>query len=144
MKNISVPNLKKSSSIRAWVTLLGVATLTGCAPMPPLPFELVGSGQVFHGTLLQSDRRIEADIAGKHFQGYYLLITGTSSFQAGGWRRAYSYDMRTDFVSNSGRASMVAPDGEWLTCEFIMEDDNAIGECKSTNQQTYQLVTRIR
>ncbi|MCX7174977.1 MAG: hypothetical protein NT159_13875 [Proteobacteria bacterium] len=129
-----------------WAVLgmLAAATLWGCAPIQPLPFDLVDKGRVFHGTLSPTDRRVEVDIGGKHFQGYYLLAAGTAYFQGGSWRRPYANDVSTSFVSNSARATMVADDGERFTCEFIVEDNSAIGECKSTTGQTYQLVTQSR
>lgn len=124
--------------------LLGATLVCGCAPLPPTPFDLVDKAQVYHGTMSQSDQRLEADIGGKHFQGYYLLATGTGYSQGGSWRRPYLNDMRTSFVSNSARATMVADDGERFVCEFIVEDNGAIGECKSTSGQTFQLVTQSR
>lgn len=126
------------------ICILAATTLWGCAPLPPMPFDLVDKGQVFHGTMSPSERRLEADIGGKRFQGYYLLAAGTTYFQGGSWRRPWLNDTRTNFVSNSARATMVADDGERLSCEFIMEDDSAIGECRSSNGQAYQLVTRVR
>ena len=144
MKNISRPGMKRSSSHRVLLGLIGASALWGCAPMPPLPFDLLDKGNVFHGTMIQSDRRIEANIGGKQFQGYYLLATGTAYFSGIGWRRIHPYDNRTSFVSNIARASMAAADGEWLTCEFIVEDSQAIGECRSTQGQSYQLVTQVR
>lgn len=131
----------------AWTLfgLIGVSAFCGCAPLSPIPFELVDRGQVYQGTLSRSDRRIEVDIGGKHFQGYYLLASGTAHFHQGGWwRRPFPNEITTSFVSNSARATLVASDGERLVCEFIVEDSSAIGECKSTKGQTYQLVTAVQ
>jgi len=144
MKNISPAGLKDLPSGRTLMALLAAVTLCGCAPWPPIPFDLIERGQVYHGTMSPSERRVSVDIGGKQFQGYYLVATGTAYFQ-GGWHwRPYPYDMRTNYVSNSARATMVAADGERLTCEFIVEDASAIGECRSTNGQSYQLVTQVR
>ena len=144
MKNLSIGAIGCLPSRSVLVGLLGALTLWGCAPMPPMPFDLIDKAQIHHGMLFQSERRVEANIAGKHFQGYYLLASGTAHLQGGIWRRSYPYDTRTDFISNSARATMAAADGERLTCEFIVEDGSAIGECKSTHGQTYQLVTQVR
>jgi len=144
MMNISPPGLKRLTSRTTLLGLIGATALWGCAPWPPIPFDLIERGQVYHGTMSPSERRVAVDIGGKQFQGYYLVATGTAYFQGGWNRRPYPYDMRTNFVSNSARATMVAADGERLTCEFIVEDASAIGECRSTNGKSYQLVTQIR
>ena len=144
MTNHPLPGLKSWLSSRALMGLLGASAISACAPLPPVAFDLIERGQVFHGTMSPSDRRVAVAIGEKQFQGYYLLATGTAYFQSGGWRRPFPNDMRTSFVSNSARATMVAADGERLTCEFIVEDSSAIGECKSTNGPTYQLVTQVR
>lgn len=143
------PSTIRSRPLSAIPTIAAVAAsimLWGCAPMPPLPFDLVDKSNVYHGILLQSERRVEADVGGKHFQGYYLQVSGTATMQSGGWRRFYPYDLRERnyFVSNAARASMAAPDGERLSCEFIVEDTSAIGECVSTSGKTYHLVTQVR
>ena len=144
MKNMSPPEFGALLSRRALLGLIGVSSLCGCAPWPPIPFDLIERGQVYHGTMSPSERRVAVDIGGKQFQGYYLVATGTAYFQGGWHRRPYPYDMRTNFVSNSARATMVAPDGERLNCEFIVEDASAIGECRSTNGPSYQLVTQVK
>lgn len=143
MKNIS-PGLGAMLARRALLGLIGVSSLWGCAPWPPIPFDLIERGQVYHGTMSPSERQVAVSIGGKQFQGYYLVATGTAYFQGGWHRRPYPFDMRTNFVSNSARATMVAADGERLTCEFIVEDASAIGECRSTNGSSYQLVTQVR
>ncbi|MFA6310573.1 MAG: hypothetical protein WCV99_18435 [Sterolibacterium sp.] len=137
-------NQKFKPARSALIGVLGATMFCGCAPLPPMPFDLVDKVQVFHGTMSQSDQRLEANIGGKRFLGYYLLATGTGYSQGGSWRRPYLNDMRTSFVSNSARATMVADDGERFVCEFIVEDNSAIGECKSTSGQTFQLVTQPR
>jgi len=144
MINLSISELGRLPTKSVLAGLLGALTLLGCAPWPPIPFDLIERGQVYHGTMWPSDRRVSVDIGGKQFQGYYLVATGTAYFQGGWHRRPYPYDMRTNFVSNSARATMVAADGERLSCEFIVEDASAIGECRSTNGQNYQLVTEVR
>ena len=141
---ISPSGLKRLPSRATLLGLIGASALWGCAPLPPLPFSLIDRGQVYQGTMLQSDRRIDVDIGAKHFRGYYLLAQGTAYFSGIGWRRTYGYDNRTNFISNTARASLSSADGEWLNCEFIVDDGQAIGECKSTNGQSYQLVTQIR
>lgn len=144
MMKISPAGLKRLPLRTTLQCLIGALALWGCAPLPPIPFDLIERGQVYHGTMSPSERRVAVDIGGKQFQGYYLLATGTAHFQGGWHRRPYPYDMRTDFVSNAARATMVAADGERLSCEFIVEDASAIGECRSTNGQVYQLVTQVR
>lgn len=144
MMNRSVFQQKFKPASSALLGMIGAAMFCGCAPLPPMPFDLVDKAQVFHGTMSRSDQRLEADIGGKRFQGYYLLATGTGYTQGGSWRRPYMNDMRTSFVSNSARATMVADDGERFVCEFIVEDNSAIGECRSTTGQIFQLVTQSR
>jgi len=144
MTNFSTVVQKWKPSIGAISGLLAISVLWGCAPLPPMPFALLDRGQVFHGSLSPSDRRVEADIRGKHFQGYYLLATGTAYFERGISRRPYAGDMRASFVSNSARATMVAEDGERLSCDFIVEDSSAIGECNSSIGPSYQLITHVQ
>lgn len=129
------------TSAGALASLAAAVAICACAPLAPMPFALIDKAQVYHGTLSESDQRIEVTIAGKRFQGFYLLASGTGYVDSGWWRRGHGLDKRTSFVSNSARATMAAADGERLSCEFIAEAGSAIGECRSTLGQVYQLVT---
>jgi len=144
MKNFFPVGPQGLPSARTLTATAVALALWGCAPWPPIPFELIEGQQIYHGTMSPSERMVSVDIGGKQFQGYYLVATGTAYFQGGWHRRPYPFDMRTNFVSNSARATMVAADGERLTCEFIVEDASAIGECRSTGGPSYQLVTQVR
>lgn len=144
MKTNFMITRSRLSSTGIPIALLLASFLGGCAPLPPMPFALIDKAQTYRGTLSQSDRRVEVTIGGKHFQGYYLLATGTAYFDRWSWRRPFPSELSTTFISNSARATMVAPDGERFACDFIIEDNSAIGECRSSGGATYQLITNER
>lgn len=117
-----------------------VALLVGCAPLAPVPFELLGDNQAFHGAFFPSGQRLEATIGGRRFQGFYIVAAGIASSHSWGPYRRMPNDVTTTYSTNSARAMLSSPDGERLSCEFLIEDRRALGECKSTSGQSYQLI----
>lgn len=128
------------SALRFLAAGAAAALLGGCAPLPPVPFELLGDGQVCHGAFFPSGQRLEATIGGRRFEGFYIVSAGTASSH--GWwpYRRLPNDVTTTYSTNSARAMLTSPDGERLSCEFLIEDRRALGECKSTSGKSYQLV----
>jgi hypothetical protein len=118
--------------------------LAACAPMPPLPFELVAGSRVHEGTLIRAQRRIEVTIDKVRYQGYYIVAAGVAYSEGWSSRWAYPNATTTTYLSNSARASLVGDDGSRLTCQFLFEDERAVGECSSTSGQTFQLVTQAK
>jgi hypothetical protein len=141
---MAVEGRSSACSQRALIAMTAVWALSGCAPLPPVPFDLVDKDQVSHGSFFPADRRLEVLIGDKHFEGFYIVASGTVLSQ--GWwpRRGFPNDTTTTFSSNSARATLSAGDDERLSCEFLLEGARAIGECRSTSGKSYQLVTQRR
>jgi hypothetical protein len=117
--------------------------LVGCAAPAPIGFDLVDQQSVVHhGTIHIAEQTIEAMIAGKHFEGFYLLadsttVTTTTALSA---RRSHTFHSVSSIMSNVGRALLTASDGERITCEFLFEDQRAIGDCRASSGQVFQLI----
>lgn len=125
----------------ALLCLLPLAT--GCAPLAPVPFELLDTHQqVFHGRFYPADQRIDASIDGKQYSGFYIIASGTAMSQGLWPRRGFPAETVTTFSSNSARATLSSVDGERLSCEFLFDGDRALGECKGADNRNYQLLTR--
>jgi hypothetical protein len=137
-----------TSATKRWrrngLLVLFAAILAGCAPLPPVPFELVDRNQTWQGTFYPSEQRLEAVVSGKTYRGFYIIASGTAYAQPMWPRRLFPNDTIVTFTSNAARATMSADDGERLFCEFNIEGGRAVGECKSPGGQSYQLVAQPR
>ena len=117
--------------------------LAACASPAPLAIELVDQQSVAHrGSIDTRDQRIEAQIGGKRFEGFYLLADGTAVTTSSGWsmRRLRTVQTVSTVTSNAGRAVLTATDGERITCEFLIDDGRAVGECHNSAGRLFQLI----
>jgi hypothetical protein len=117
--------------------------LASCAAPPPLPFDLVDQkAGIHHGTFQVQDQHMDAMIGGKHFEGFYLIETGTAVVTTNSLfaRRPRTFQSITTVSSNAARAVLTSADGERITCEFLLEGQQAIGDCRSSTGRTFQLM----
>jgi hypothetical protein len=115
--------------------------LVGCSTPQPLPFQLIDSeSKVLQGTIFPASQRIEAIIDGQLYKGFYIVANGVARSETfGGWR-SFPRDTVTTFSSNSARAQLISDKGQRLSCEFLLESNRAIGECRSPAGMKFQLV----
>ncbi|MBI3523140.1 MAG: hypothetical protein HY066_01215 [Betaproteobacteria bacterium] len=134
--------IKPSSSLNLWAIAFALPVLlAGCAAPLPVPFQLVdASSNILRGTLFPDNQRIEANIDGHQYSGFYITAGGNviSHTMPGRW--FYPSDTITTYSSNSARAYLVSDDGKRLSCEFLLESRHAVGECRSAAGAKYQLV----
>ncbi len=136
--------MRKAASLPLHPATLGLLLLAGCAPMQPIPFQLLERGQTYQGTFQPGERRLDAQIGDKHYSGFYILESGTA-YSQGWWpRRGFPSDTVTTYTTNSARATLTAPDGDRLFCEFVFEGSRALGECKSLDGKAYRLLSESR
>jgi hypothetical protein len=121
-------------------SLCVVALVAGCAAPQPVPFQLIDSASaVQRGTIFPDRQQIEMTIDGQQYRGFYLVATGTGYSESyGGWRRGPTQSVTT-YSSNSARAHLVSDKGQRLSCEFLLDGMQAIGECKTPAGVVYQL-----
>ncbi|MES2208252.1 MAG: hypothetical protein V4525_15825 [Pseudomonadota bacterium] len=125
-------------------TLLGFSiVLAGCASLPPVLFQLIDDhSNTYAGFYDSNDRHISVAINKKQFNGFYIVSRGTTAGTAlvGYGRRIHAVDTFSEVTSNSAKAYMSAVDGEKITCDFLFEGRQAVGECKSSFGKQYQFV----
>ena len=117
--------------------------LAACATPMPLAIELVDQQAVAHrGSIDTRQQRIEAQIGAKRYEGFFLLADGTAVTTSTGWsmRRLRTFQTVSTVSTNAGRAVLTAADGEHITCEFLIDDGRAIGECRNSAGQLFQLI----
>ena len=121
-------------------SLCVIALVTGCAAPQPVPFQLIDSASaVQKGTIFPDRQRIEVTIDGQQYKGFYLVAAGTGFSETfGGWRTGPHHSVTT-YSSNSTRAQLTSDKGQHLSCEFLFEGRQAVGECKTPAGAVYQL-----
>lgn len=121
-------------------TLCVVALVAGCATQQPVPFQLVDSASaVQKGKLFPDRQRMEVTIDGQQYKGFYMVAAGAAFSQSfGGWRSVPRQSV-TNYTSNSARAKLTSDKGQHLSCEFLFEGNQAIGECQTPAGAKYQL-----
>jgi len=121
-------------------SLFVVALVAACAAPQPIPFQLVGSAPaVQRGTIFPDKQQIEVMIEGQQYKGFYLVASGSAFSESyGGWRHG-PYQSVTTYASNSARAHLSTDKGERLSCEFLFEGRQAIGECRTPAGAVYQM-----
>jgi hypothetical protein len=117
-----------------------VALIAGCAAPQPVPFQLIDSASVVQkGTIFPDRQRIEVTVDGQLYKGFYLVATSTGYSETfGGWRSGPRQSVTT-YSSNTARAKLTSDKGQHLSCEFLLEGRQAIGECKTPAGVVYQL-----
>lgn len=122
--------------------LCALFLIAGCATPQPVPFQLVDpASAVQKGTIFPANQRIEVTIDGQYYKGFYLLANGSAYSETyGGWRLGPRTSMTT-YYSNSARAKLTSDNGKYLSCEFLIEGNRAIGQCKTPAGVAYQLST---
>jgi len=121
--------------------VLTAISLGGCATSPIL-FQLIDDhSNTYAGSYDPKDRSMDVTINKKAFHGFYIVSHGTAVGTSNVFgRRFHTVDTFSDVTSNSAKAYMSATDGEKITCDFLFEDRRAVGECKSSFGNIYQLV----
>lgn len=139
-------------SLRNCLLLCPALALVACAAPQPVPFDLVDRNNTAHRGVFDSyDQSMRVRIGDKEYRGFYITETGvanTSGFSIGigSWGRyggaygAFPYDRHTTYSNNTARAHLKSADGEQLNCQFVFEYRRAVGECRSPQGETYQLV----
>ena len=137
--------------------LVATLAMAGCATAPqPLPFDLVGKGNVVHrGLFKPADGSIDVRINNKVYTGFYVTSVSTArsttmGFGLGygsygrygyGAYGAYPSETWTTVSNNSGKAFLQSADGDKLNCDFMYEGRRLLGECRSPdNGVVYQMV----
>lgn len=133
--------MRTSSLARLSTILFVLALIGGCAAPQPVPFQLLdAAARTQNGTFYPDSQRIEAIIDGQLFSGFYIVATEVAYSQTFGGRRFFPRDTVTTITSNSAHAHLTATDGQRLICEFLLESNRALGECRSPTGAVYQLV----
>lgn len=129
------------NSLKTLSTVVFTLTLfAGCAAPQPVPFQLVdASSKVQKGRLFPNEQRIEAEIDGQLYKGFYIAASGVAHSQTFGGASPFSRNTVATYSSNSVRAQMVSDKGQRLSCEFLFDSRRAIGECRSPAGLVYQL-----
>lgn len=129
---------KPFKNMVVFVTVLFLAA--GCAAPQPVPFQLIDSeSRVQKGTIFPDTQRIEVTVEGQLYKGFYIVATGMAHSETfGGWR-SYPRETVTIYSSNSVRAHLISDKGQRLSCEFLIEAQRAIGECRSPAGAVFQL-----
>lgn len=126
---------------RAGCALVVATTLAGCAAPLPLPFRLIDpAARVHRGTLYPDSQRIEVEVDGVKYSGFYLLASGIGFSQPVFIAPWYPGDRITTYTSNQARAHLGSADGRNLGCEFLIDGARAAGECRTPEGRIFQMV----
>jgi hypothetical protein len=116
--------------------------VAGCAAPAPVPFRLIDdANKEFQGTLSSDGQRMEVWLGDRLYQGFYIVATSVATTEQ--WPSRFGRlprDAVTVTSGNSARAHLASTDGQRLACEFVFESGRAIGECRSPQGKTYQLI----
>lgn len=125
------------------IPLLGACALAlaGCAAPQPVPFQLVDAASKVHrGTLYPQTGRIEVAVDDRQYSGFYIIAAGFAVSQPPPFVRRFPYETITTYATNEARAALSDASGRRLNCQFLIEGSRAIGECRSPEGVSYQMV----
>ena len=112
--------------------------ISGCASVGNVQL-IDESGRAHAGTFNARTKQLAGTIDGKLYQGFYILDSEAMYFHTRG-PQGVSGVARGG--RNVGRAMLTSADGDVLDCGFTYSGLRAIGNCKGTNGERYQLITR--
>jgi len=137
MKRIGFPAAGRLA--KAGACFCATLIVQGCAS--PLPFQLVDAhARVAQGILYPGDGHIEANVDGVVFSGFFIFASGSAVSQTFGGRWGLPRETETTYESNSARAHLAAADGRSLDCQFLLQGRRALGECRTPQGTTFQLI----
>ncbi len=116
--------------------------LAGCSTPQPLPFQLIDTeSKIQKGTIFTDGQRIEVNVDGQLYKGFYIVASGFMHSETfGGWR-SMPRNTISSYSSNSARAQLTSEKGQRLKCEFLFESRRAIGECHTPAGVVFQLTS---
>lgn len=123
----------------AFCLLLGACATT---PAAPTGFRLIDENNTIHeGALWADSRLIEVTLGESRYRGFYIVATSMATVDTWpSFRHGFPRESVAIVNGNTAKAHLSSDNGEHLNCDLIFQGKRIIGECKSPQGKTYQLV----